>query len=145
MEKETSVKWLFDMLWEEPKDKFTWYSILIKAKEMHKQEIIDAFKNGLKSPYHQDYTFVTQDNQEGTKSAQYYQETFGGGGSHNSSNISDIELPQQEISDEEIEKAINEYASAYQCPSEVSMCKHDVISAWNNAIKWYREQLKSKI
>ena len=49
---------------------------LSEAKEMHKQEIIDAFKSGLKSPYHQDYTFVTQDNQEGTKSGQYYQETF---------------------------------------------------------------------
>jgi hypothetical protein len=49
-----------------------------------------------------------------------------------------------EISDEEIEIAANEYAEAYQCPSEISMCKHDVISAWNNGIKWYREQLKSK-
>jgi hypothetical protein len=49
---------------------------------------------------------------------------------------------QTEISDEEIEKAVNEYAEVYQCPSEVKMCKHDVISAWNNAIKWYREQLK---
>ena len=51
---------------------------------------------------------------------------------------------KQEISDEEIKKAVNEYAEVYQCPSEISMCKHDVISAWNNAIKWYREQLKSK-
>lgn len=51
---------------------------------------------------------------------------------------------QTEISDEEIEKAVNEYANVYQCPSELKMCKHDVISAWNNAIKWYREQLKKK-
>ena len=54
------------------------------------------------------------------------------------------QLPKQEISDEEIEKAVNEYAEVYQCPSEVKMCKHDVISAWNNAIKWYREQLKKR-
>jgi len=51
---------------------------------------------------------------------------------------------QQEISDEEIEKAVNEYAESYKCPSELTMCKHDIISAWNNAIKWYREQLKQK-
>jgi hypothetical protein len=53
-------------------------------------------------------------------------------------------MTQHEISDEEIEKAVNEYAEAYQCPSELTMCKHDIISAWNNAIKWYREQLKQK-
>jgi len=74
--KQTSIEWLFENLWHEPKDKLTWHSIFEKAKEMHKQEIIDAFKSGLKSPYHQDYTFVIQDNQEGTKSGQYYQETF---------------------------------------------------------------------
>jgi len=55
-----------------------------------------------------------------------------------------IHALQLEISDEEIEKAVNEYADAYQCPSEVTMCKHDIVSAWNNAIKWYREQLKQR-
>ena len=30
----TSIEWLFNELWETPKDKFTWYSILKKAKEM---------------------------------------------------------------------------------------------------------------
>ena len=74
--KQTSIEWLFENLWDEPKDKLTWHSIFEKAKEMHKKEIIDAFKSGLKSPYHQDYSFITQDNQEGTKSGQYYQETF---------------------------------------------------------------------
>tara|TARA_R110000868_G_scaffold329984_1_gene590903 strand:+ start:1515 stop:2072 length:558 start_codon:yes stop_codon:yes gene_type:complete len=45
-----------------------------------------------------------------------------------------------EVSDEEIEKAVNEYAEVYQCPTEVKMCKHDVISAWNNAIKWLKSR-----
>ena len=31
MEKETATEWLFKQLWEEPKDKFTWNAILIKA------------------------------------------------------------------------------------------------------------------
>lgn len=46
MSKQTSVKWLFDTLWDEPKDKLTWYSILNKAEEMHKQEIVDAVTYG---------------------------------------------------------------------------------------------------
>ena len=51
---------------------------------------------------------------------------------------------QTEISDEEIEKAAHNYAEVYQCPIEIKMCKHDIISAWNKAIKWYRERLKKK-
>jgi len=41
----TSIEYLFNELWETPKDKLTWHSVLNKAKEMHKQEIIDAFNN----------------------------------------------------------------------------------------------------
>jgi hypothetical protein len=36
--KQTAVEWLFHQLWEEPKDKFTWYAILEKAKEMDKKQ-----------------------------------------------------------------------------------------------------------
>jgi hypothetical protein len=39
---QTAVEWLFKALWEEPKDKLTWYSILDKAKEMEKEQIIEA-------------------------------------------------------------------------------------------------------
>jgi len=45
----TSIEWLFNELWETPKDKFEWYFILNKAKEMHKQEIIDAHISGYDS------------------------------------------------------------------------------------------------
>jgi hypothetical protein len=44
--KQTSVEWLFEKLWETPKDKFTWYSILEQAKAMEKQQIIDAYDKG---------------------------------------------------------------------------------------------------
>jgi hypothetical protein len=38
----TSIEWLFNELWEVPKDKLTWHSILNKAKEMESsQEISD--------------------------------------------------------------------------------------------------------
>ena len=46
MEKETATEWLFKQLWEEPKDKFTWNAILDKAKEMEKEQIIDAYAQG---------------------------------------------------------------------------------------------------
>lgn len=39
---QTAVEWLFRQLWDEPKDKFTWYAILKQAKTMEKQQIIDA-------------------------------------------------------------------------------------------------------
>ena len=42
MEKETATEWLFKQLWEEPKDKFTWNAILMKAKEMEKEQIVNA-------------------------------------------------------------------------------------------------------
>ena len=43
---QTSVEWLFQQLWETPKDKFTWHSILEKAKQMEKEQIIDAYDKG---------------------------------------------------------------------------------------------------
>jgi hypothetical protein len=44
--KQTSVEWLFQQLWETPKDKLTWHSILEQAKQMEKQQIIDAYDKG---------------------------------------------------------------------------------------------------
>jgi hypothetical protein len=40
--KQTATEWLFKQLWDEPKDKMVWYAILEQAKEMEKQQIIDA-------------------------------------------------------------------------------------------------------
>jgi hypothetical protein len=36
--KQTSVDWLFQQLWETPKDKLTWHSILEKAKQMENKQ-----------------------------------------------------------------------------------------------------------
>jgi hypothetical protein len=44
--KMTSIELLFKKLWEEPKDKLTWNSIFEQAKEMHKQEMSDSYKDG---------------------------------------------------------------------------------------------------
>jgi isoleucyl-tRNA synthetase len=40
--KQTATEYLFEKLWNEPKDKLTWHSILEQAKEMEKKQIIDA-------------------------------------------------------------------------------------------------------
>ena len=44
--KETAAEWLFEKLWETPKDKFTWYSILEQAKQMEKEQMEDAWYAG---------------------------------------------------------------------------------------------------
>lgn len=44
--KQTTVEWLFHKLWDEPKDKFTWYALVKQAKQMEKEQIIDAFGVG---------------------------------------------------------------------------------------------------
>jgi len=55
----TSIEFLFNELWETPKDKFTWCFILNKAKEMHNKEIEisdeiiedNALENWMKTNY----------------------------------------------------------------------------------------------
>jgi len=44
MEQQTALEYLFEQLWETPKDKFTWYAILEKAKEKEKQIIRDNMR-----------------------------------------------------------------------------------------------------
>jgi hypothetical protein len=44
--KKTAVDYLFEKLWETPKDKFTWQMILKEAKKKEKKQIINAFIDG---------------------------------------------------------------------------------------------------
>ncbi len=69
MEKQTATEWLFKQLWEEPKDKLTWNTILSKAKEMHKEEIINA----VDLPKEKRWYDAKLYNSSGE---QYYNETF---------------------------------------------------------------------
>ena len=61
MEKQTAVDYLFEQLWDAPKDKFVWQSILSKAKEMEKEQMLEVSKAGCFS------TFEFE---------QYYNETY---------------------------------------------------------------------
>ena len=44
--KQTATDWMFDQLWETPKDKLAWFKILMDAKQMEKEQIIEAHING---------------------------------------------------------------------------------------------------
>lgn len=46
MSKQSSVQWLFQQLWDTPKDKFEWRSIFLMAHQMHKEEIIESYCQG---------------------------------------------------------------------------------------------------
>jgi hypothetical protein len=124
----TSIDYLFNELWDTQKDKFEWHAILDKAKEMHKQEIINAYFQCGKD----NFDHIKVINKSATD---YYQETFVSKGSD------EVELPQQEISDEEIEKAVMDSMDYVYLNPNDSLIFHQ---GWMRAIKWYREQLKQR-
>lgn len=66
MSKQSSVQWLFQQLWDTPKDKLEWQSIFLMAHQMHQEEILDAWLDEA----------AIFDSKE--KAEQYYNETFGG-------------------------------------------------------------------
>ena len=45
--KQTAVDWLFQQLWDIPKDKLRWHSIFETAKEMEKEQMEEAVSNGI--------------------------------------------------------------------------------------------------
>jgi uncharacterized protein (UPF0248 family) len=59
--KETAVDYLFQKLWNTPKDKLTWYKILIDAKVIEKDQMLEVSKEGIFSTY---------------EFEQYYKETY---------------------------------------------------------------------
>jgi len=63
--KQTAVEFLFRSLWQEPKDKMVWFSILKQAEAMEKEQIVDAYLFGERA-----YNFNRQD------AEYYYNETY---------------------------------------------------------------------
>lgn len=43
MNKQSSVQWLFQKLWDTPKDKLEWQSIFLMAHQMHQEEIQNSY------------------------------------------------------------------------------------------------------
>jgi hypothetical protein len=70
MEKtQTAVDWLFQRLWEEPKDRMAWYAILDEAKDMEKYQIIDAYDDA--------YIAMNLSFRGFERSVEYYEKTYG--------------------------------------------------------------------
>jgi len=67
--KQTAVDWMFEQLWETPKDKFAWLWILMEAKEIEKEQIINARIDG-----DENYTLVGNKRKEYAE--QYYNDTY---------------------------------------------------------------------
>ena len=44
--KQTATEWLFEKLWETPKDKLTWNAILKVAEKMEQYQIEEAYEDG---------------------------------------------------------------------------------------------------
>ena len=76
--KQSSIEWLFYKLWETPKDKLNWHSILKQAKEMHKQESIaaqmDMFHHLNNMPFGMQYVDKRESAEQFAE--QYYNKTF---------------------------------------------------------------------
>ena len=66
--KQTAVEYLFEKLWDSPKDKLTWNVILEQALEMEKEQIKHAWNDG--SFGVMEFT-MTNENSE-----QYYNNTY---------------------------------------------------------------------
>jgi hypothetical protein len=64
--KQTAIEYLFEQLWETPKDKLTWNTILSKAKEMEKEQIMETHNQGYADGY--------RDN--GNSPIDYYNKTY---------------------------------------------------------------------
>lgn len=44
--KENSIEWLYQQLWEMPKDKLAWYALKQEAKRKYEDEMFDSIKFG---------------------------------------------------------------------------------------------------
>jgi hypothetical protein len=69
--KQSSVEQLMRELWDTPKDKFTWHTIMKYYSERHKQEIIESYREG-----RTDQQAKKPSRFYNRTSEQYYNETF---------------------------------------------------------------------
>ena len=139
----TAVEWLEKELkkipFVNPKEVFE------QAKEMEKQQIIDAYQSGDGDAYNLDAT-----KQWGEE---YYNETYGSKGSETTSSQTTSDKWKEyqdwlnevpELSDEEIEKELFDllYDFEYEEIPNSALYKFDYDGCAKALTKWYREQLK---
>ncbi len=66
--KQTAVDYLFQELWDRPKDKMVWFYIFEKAKQMEKEQIKEAYQIVDLDIQHKDVGEIN--------SEEYYKETY---------------------------------------------------------------------
>ena len=129
--KETATEWLFKQLWDEPKDKFTWYTILDKAKAIEKEQIINTFKEA--------QVLVVMDDTK--RAEQFYYETY-------ESKVSDDHLPNVREMAASVQKLIDKdiFNQAILAMEEMygSGCDAE-IDAYFRGAKWMREELNKQV
>jgi hypothetical protein len=136
--KQTSIEWLWEEIdnlvpYQDINSAQQFYGLLEKAKEMHKQEIVDAWIEGESSVYITTGEIYTDGDAE-----QYYQETFVSNGSdtlkdyHIVDTNEMVQLSQEEISDEEIENYADDHTTTLE-----------MYVGFIAGVKWYREKLKN--
>jgi hypothetical protein len=75
--KQTAVDWLFTQLWETPKDKLTWHSILEEAKLLEQEQIREAHFSGSGNNSFEALSLREKDvSNSYENSRQYYKETY---------------------------------------------------------------------
>jgi hypothetical protein len=67
----TATQWLFEKLWDTPKDKFEWYAILKEADEKFQDEVTEAFNDG-----QWDWCTCTVNVTDPKEPKQYYNEKY---------------------------------------------------------------------
>ena len=134
---QTSIEWLWEQIPFEFTSKRSAFEVLEQAKEMHKQEIMNAYNQGASDAY---------PNGSYIEGNTYYQETFKKDSSKEQQKelikeIMDLDAKDglYEISDEEIEAAALTFAKE-ESYGELSA---DLWKGFVFGAKWYREQLKN--
>lgn len=160
----TPVEWLFQQLWDEPKDKFTWYALREKAIQMEKGQTELRYKDGspmrkYNSPklqaiemenkqtaIQQMIDFINDINDNDRSEFQYYYDSI----IVKLNELLEVEKEQldnarpqivsncviKELSDEEIREQAIKYDN--QAFSETP------VAHFMEGALWYREQLKKK-
>lgn len=71
---QTAVEWLYNELLNSEPNILEWNKLLDQAKEMEKEQIEEAFANGVDDEYEWHINNVPRKNSE-----TYYEQTYGGG------------------------------------------------------------------
>ncbi len=135
----SAVEWLEKQLQNCMKNYYPISGFIEQAKEMEKQQIIDAWNGGDYA-----YFYSKETGRDFADGTEYYNETYGSKGSdeHHEDNLDEISS-QTEISDEDIKKAAHKHG--YEEHSfYIAAVSSQKKQSWIEACKWYRKQLKLK-